>query len=467
MSTRADAERLPPHDVEAERAVIGATLLASDRVLPLVAALDIDDFFLPAYREVMAAARALVERRMPVDILALGDELRARGVIERFPGGWSAWAIAAADSVPTVANVGHYARIVAEKSALRKTLALMVEVTSLVYGHQPHDTVISALREGAAKLGVLGHQGGPELVGGLLSDALKVIEGRMTGTVPTAIPSSVQALNDITGGYFPARLYLVAGRPGDGKTSFLRSEVVSFARAGWEVCMFSRETPNQESIECALSLRSGISAHKITSGRLTLAEYKKISAAAGGLYESRLWLDDRSSTIEKIVAEARKWHALNVVGRKGGTGLGLMALDYLQITKIAKARSGANREQVVAEMSGALKQLAMELKIPIVVLSQLSRETEKRGGRPILSDLRESGALEQDADVVIFVYRDLPPEDKRARREPGPAELIVGKHRGGPTGIADAYFDTRIMLWRDRDGYVPPARDGGDDGGAP
>lgn len=447
-------EKLPPFDEAAERAVIGAALLASDRVMPLASALAIDDFFQTYHREAWAAILATFDRRMPVDTISVGDEVRARGMLQRFPEeGWAKWSMNLVCSIVSIDNVGHYVKIVAEKSALRKLISLAVEVQSAAYASQAFETVMATAREGIGKLEVLGVRGGPERIGGLLADALNTIEARMTGKIITSIPSGIGELDDITGGFKPARVYFVAGRPGDGKTSFQRSVALNAVAAGFDTLVFSRETPNQETIECNLSLLAKIPAIKITSGRLNYGEFQKLQNAAGGLYEAKLWTDDRSSTIEKICAEIRKWHALNVKGKRG---LGLVIIDYLQLVRVAKARSGANREQVVAEMSATLKQLAMELNIPIIVLSQLNREAEKRGGRPMTCDLRESGALEQDADVIIFVYRDIPPEDKKARRDPGPAELIVGKHRGGPTGIANVYFDTPIMHWRDRDGYQPP-----------
>jgi replicative DNA helicase len=448
-------ERTPPNDQAAEQAVLGAALLAADRVMPIACALATDDFFQTYHREAWAAILSTFERRMPVDTISVGDEVKARGMGARFPDGWASWASSTIGAVSSVDNVGHYVKIVAEKSALRKLINLSAEVASAAYASQAFETVMGMAREGIGKLEVLGIRGGPEKIGGLLGGALEVISGRMTGKIASSISSGIGELDDITGGFKPARLYFVAGRPGDGKTSLQRTVALNVVEAGYDVIAFSRETPNQESIECNLSMRSKIPAIKITAGRLNYEEFQKIQQAANGLYEAKLWLDDRSSTIEKICAETRKWHALNVKGRKGGSGLGLMILDYLQLTRVARARSGSNREQVVAEMSGALKQLAMDLNIPVMVLSQLNREAEKRGGRPMPMDLRESGSLEQDADLIIFVYRDIPVEDKKARNLPGPAELIVGKHRGGPTGIANVYFDTLIMQWRDRDGYIP------------
>jgi replicative DNA helicase len=451
-----DAEtKAPPSDIAAEAAVIGSALVAFDKAWPLVSGLAVDDFFFPAHREAWAAILAVVERRMPVDVLSVGDEVNARGVAARFDGGWGAWAPAAANSIPTVANVGHYAKIVQDKATLRQLIQVTAEVQGAAYAGQPVEDVMARAREGVAKLEVSGTHGGLVKVGELLSGALSEIERRMLGEIPVCIPTGIKALDDILGGgWKPGRLYYVGGRPGDGKTAFAKRITRHAALKGFPAAMFSRETPNQETIEGHLSVASRVPAFDISSGRLNYEKFCRIQSAANSLYEPPLYLDDTSSTIELICANMRKFVAM-VVRKIGPKALGLMVLDYLQLARIRNAKSGANREQYVAEMSRTLKELAMKLGIPVVVLTQLKREAEERGGRPMPSDCRESGSIEQDGDVVMFVYRDIPPEDKVTRNQPGPGELIVGKHRGGATGIADAYFESTLMNWRDRDDYQP------------
>lgn len=450
--------REPPHDPKAELAVIGSALVDARQTLPLISSVAVDDFFIPAHREAWAAILALFERRMPIDVLAVGDELKARGMTERFQGGWHSWASEAAGSIPTVANVEHYAGIVQAKATLRRLIELAAQVQGAAYSSQPVDVVLATAREGVAKLEVSGTQEGPEKIGKLLGGALNEIERRMVGQAPTFVPSGIAALDELLGGGFkPARLYFVGGRPGDGKSALARTATRNAARAGFPALMFSREMPNQETIEGHLSAVSGVSAFDISSARINMEVFKRLQKAGGDtLYEAPLWLDDRSATIERICASTRRWHAMEV-RKLGPKHLGIMVLDYLQLARLAKSRSNANREQVVAEMSRAMKELAMELNVPVVVLSQLKREAEERGGRPIPSDLRESGALEQDGDVILFVYRDIPAEDKATRNQPGDAEIVIGKHRGGKTGIAKAYFETTLMHWRDRDGYAHPA----------
>jgi replicative DNA helicase len=442
-----DDIRTPPHDESAERAVIGSMLLFATDVLSLVGDLAVDDFMLPHHREAWAAILAVLGRRMPVDIISVGDELKAAGMDARFPGGWQPWAVGAAGSVTLWQHSGTHADVVRSKSTLRKLIALAVEVQSMAYANQSTDEVLGLAREGVAALEVSGRGKGPEKVGTLLGPALAAIEDRAQGKAVVGVPCSLRSVARIISAWKPGRMYILGGRPGDGKTAKGGQEALFAALKGYPAIMFLREMINAEMVERNLSQVSRIPAYDIGGGTIEYSQWKKLQNAASEISTASLWLDDRSVTIERIVAETRKWHALNVRTRKDK--LGLVVLDYLQLARLAKARSHANREQVVAEMSRALKEMAQELQIPVLVLSQLNREAEKRGGRPIPSDLRESGAIEQDADVILFVYRDLPAEDQAARRKSGPAEIICGKHRGGPTGIAQVHFDTALMKFSD------------------
>jgi replicative DNA helicase len=457
--------RIPPNDEAAERSVIGSTMLAADRVFPLVSDLAVDDFFLPHHREAWAAILAVIERRMPVDTIAVGSELQARGVAARFEGGWMSWAVGAMSEVSAWQNVGHHAGSVKAMATLRRMIALVAEVSSAAYASHPVEEVMEMARSGVARLEVSSRAGGPERVGDLLSGVIDDIEKRTAGTRPPGIPIHVGALSDILTAWKAARMYIVAGRPGDGKTAFAAQESLEVALGGFPVLFFSREMLAAELVERNLARRSRVPAYHIGSGKLDYGKWQQIQSAAGIIQPAPLWYDDRTATIEGMMATARKWHAIEVRGRAGdqhmgsdGKPLGLIVLDYLQLARVAKSR-GSNREQVVAEMSRGMKELASELKCPVMVMSQLNREAEKRGGRPMLGDLRESGAIEQDADVILFVYRDIPPEEVSRRREPGEAELIVGKHRGGPTGIAKVWIDPPMMEFRDRKEYQPEPLD--------
>jgi len=444
-----DFAREPPHNLDAEKSTLGGVLVKPAVLDAVSVALSVDDFMMPAHREVFAAMLALRGRRLPVDVLSVGDELKSAGVLGRLEGG-QAYLIELAKAVPTAENVGHYARIVREKATLRRLIALAAEVQSAALGNQPVDEVLALAREGVAALGLAGQGKGPQKLESLLGGALDEIEARQRGERPVGVMTGLRQADRLLRGLKPARLHILAGRPGDGKTSLALDIALYASTHGVPALVFEREMQNQELVEGVLSRESGIPAYDITGGRLDLAAWKKLQGAAGKVLPAELWLDEDSSTIDRIVSVTRHWHAANCAARNGQPQrLGIMVLDYLQLTRVLKARNSATREQVVAEMSRALKELAKELGIPVLALSQLNRGAEERGGRPIPSDLRESGALEQDADVILFVYREIDPADQAARRQPGPAELIVGKHRGGPTGIAHLYFNTPLMHFTD------------------
>lgn len=460
-----DSTKLPPFDEAAELAVIGSVLLAADKMLPEVSWLPIDSFLLPHHREAWAAIQEVASRRMPVDQLSVGDELRARGMQPRFPGGWLDWVSKAVGTVSVIGHLQHHAKIVADKATLRNLIALCAEVSSAAYGSQPSVDVLARARDGVATLEVTGPGSGPERVGDLIGSVVDAIDARSHRRSAAGVPFHVQSVADLLVAWMPAKMYILGGRPGDGKTSFAIEAALFAAFAGFPALVFTREAIPAEMVERNLSTVSRVPAFSLASGRLDKNQWGCIHAAGDTLSSAPLWYDDRSATIDQIIAVSRKWHAMEVRGKATGRNigpdgkpLGFIVLDYLQLARLAKVRAGANREQVVAEMSRAMKELALELKVPVLVLSQLNRESEKRQDRPLPSDLRESGALEQDADAILFVYRDIAPENKAARREPGEAEIIIGKHRGGPTGIAKCWFETPLMSFRDRDDYQPEAR---------
>lgn len=447
-----DPNRLPPHDVTAEQSVLGAVLLFAADAFALVGDMAVDDFMLSHHREAWAAILRVQKRGMPVDLIAVGDEVRAAGMEARFPGGWQAWAVVTAATVTTWQNVAHHAGVVRAKATLRRMIALCAEVATMAWASQPLDEVLGCARAGVAALEVSGGGQGPEKVETLLGPALDAIEARQRGERPVGVPTWIRGLDRLLLALRPGRMHVLGGRPGDGKTALGNQIALAASMHGIPAIYFTREMINAELIERDLALVSRVPAYRIGGRGLEFSEWKQLQTAAGKIAEAPLWMDDRSATIERIVAETRKWHALHVRGRAAdnkAAGLGLMVLDYLQLARLARARSQSNREQVVAEMSRALKELATELAIPMLVLSQLNREADKRGGRPIPSDLRESGSIEQDADVILFVYRDIPIENRAARRESGPAEIICGKHRGGPTGIVHVHFNTELMQFTD------------------
>lgn len=455
-----ESERVPPNSVEAEYAVLGTVLLNASNALPLLSELRVDDFFMPEHREAWAAIQAVVERGMPVDVVSVGAEVKARGIGPRFKEGWSKWAFDIVGKVTSVENIEHHARIVQDMARLRGLISLAAEVRSLAYDSQNVEEVISTARDGVAKLEVIGGHDTLVRFAELLAPAMEAIEDRNKGRVIDAVMTGINSLDDLVGGGKRGQVIYVAGRPGDGKSALVKCIARHNGKLGIPFAFFSMEMGDQELIERDLGAESGIPCFAIGRGRLTDKQWSRLQDAAGRLYEGSQWFDTKSRSIGQVMAQARKWHAREVRGQKAKnpSALGGIVVDYIQLCD-EETRKGDNREQVVARISRKLKVMAMDLQVPVFAVSQLNRDAEKRGGRPEERDLRESGALEQDADQIWFVYRDVPRENKEARRKSGDGELLVAKHRGGPTGSAKAYWKAETMEWVDRADYAPEPRD--------
>ena len=443
-------DQTPPHDEAAELSVLGTILVTPDAALPLLSSLRHDDLFVPCHREAWAAVLAVVARRMPVDVLAVGDELKARGVWQRFPGGWQTWSTDCARHATAPEVAEQHARIVAQKATLRRLISLCVEVQAAAYSTNDLEDVLGRARRGVAALEMQSTDKDSIRLGDALGDVLGAIEQRTLGNIKPGISYGLEALDWILGGAKPGQLILIAARPGEGKSALLEQIAVTAALDGTPGHLFSMEMLMQELAERALSGPSRVAAHAMATGKLTVDDWRAIQGAGGKLAEIPLWVDDRSRHIGQIVGKIRKWHA--------GTPGGLVGVDYIQRVTMDQRR-GESRDLEIGRVGAELKALAMELQIPVICVAALSRAVEKRGGPPVLSDLRECGTLEYDADVVIFPYRDIPPEDQKARRLPGPAQLIVGKHRGGPTGVADVYWNSPLMEWAPLDSRHEPPRD--------
>ena len=455
-------DRTPPNDIAAELSVIGAALVASDKVLANVSDLRADDFFQPENREAWAAVLAVAERRMPVDVLSVGDELKARGMVGRFPGGWHEWASKAASAIPTVENVSHYAEIVRDKATLRRMIELCASVASRCYSCQPVDDVLAEAREGVATLEVQGKSGGPVKIGTALQDAVATIESRALATKPHFVKTGISTVDNYIGGLAPGDMVVVAGRPGHGKTAFADGVALWNACAGVPSLFFSLEMSLQQLIERVLSIKSRTPAASLRTGKgadgkpLTKEDYDVIGMAANRLLDVPLWVDERPLTLGRIVGEARRWHAREVRGK--GHAFGLVAVDYLQLVGLETEKRDQSREQQVARISKTMKWLAKSIACPVMVLAQLNREVEKRGGKPVQADLRESGSLEQDADMIFFPWRDIPADNQDARNQDGPAEIIVAKNRSGKIGSLSAWWKAEVMefVGAERNDEPPP-----------
>jgi replicative DNA helicase len=434
-------ERTPPHDSDAERAVIGAIVAFGAEALDSLGGFTAGHFFDLCPRETWEAIDAIKHRAdkgrqdLVLNDIVIADELRARGMQGRFQPTPHEWLISCASVAPILEALPSHARVLRDKATLRKLLELAIEIQAMAYGNQHASEVLDRARTAVADLEVDQQDAGPVRVGDVLGEALATIEGRCRNEDDHAVRTRIATLDRILGGMKPDQMIVVAARPGIGKTSLAGNVSLAQSLAGDPVLIFSLEMSLQEIIERELGLQAKISVNRIGSGRLEFSEWRKIQTAAGDIHKAPLYIDDRVQTIESIAATARKWHAKQVRGN--GKRLASIWIDYAQIADIEESSGGKNREQEVAHISRTVKKLAKQLHCPVVLLSQLNRAVEARGGRPMLKDLRESGAIEQDADVVIFLHRDLPEGDMSAKNKPGPMELIVGKHRNGGVGIAD------------------------------
>ena len=460
-----------PHDEAAERSVIGAALLAPDFVLARVSDLLAEEFYIPHHVEAWAAVLAVHGAGKPVDVLSLADHLKREKLEGRFPGGFQSWAVAAAAEVPTAMNVEFYASIVHDKATLRKTITLCTELQARALQGEPAESVVGLARSGVADLESRAAGGGPVLLEESLGAAINEIARRCDPDSRHLIHTGISTLDEKIGGLAADEMIIVAGRPGMGKTSLadgVATDAAQVVPVPFPVLFFSLEMSRQQMVERILSAKTGIPASHMRSGRndkgepLGLPEHNVMLTGAGGLEGTRLYIDDRPLSLGQILGQARRWHAKHIVpaGADGNKELGLVVVDYLQLVRVDNARAFGSREQQVAFISASFKGLAKGIHCPVMVLCQLNRDVEKRGGEPMLQDLRESGALEQDADIVIFVHREFDPEDPMSKNKDGPAKLIVGKNRNGAVGPALANWIAKTMTFTARDtrhdGYTGP-----------
>jgi replicative DNA helicase len=423
--------RVPPQNIEAEQSVLGAILLDNDAINQALEVLTPEDFYRESHREVFRAMVALVERLQPVDAITLTDALRTRGALEAIGG--SGYIAELAAGVPTAANVAHYARIVREKAVLRGLASIATEIASGAYDAPPN--VDEFLDESEHKIFEISERRIRQSfhsMNELTRESLKLIERLYEKKeLVTGVPTGFLDLDRLTAGLQPSDLVIIAARPSMGKTA-LALNIAAYAAIEAEprvgVAFFSLEMSKEQLVLRMLCAEGRVDSSKARAGFLGERDFPKLAQAAARLSEAPIFIDDSSDT-SAIVLKAKCRRLM----RERNSNLGLIIVDYLQLMR--SARPGESREKEIAEISRSLKGLAKELKVPVIALSQLNRQVETRPDRrPLLADLRESGAIEQDADVIAFVYRD--EMYHRDSKEPGVAEIIISKQRNGPTGTA-------------------------------
>ena len=438
-------ERTPPHNPEAELAVIGTSLVYGDRALAHAQSLRSDEFFMPANRDAWEAIRAAEAKRGGlVDIVSVGAAVAELGTGAHFSGGWSQWASVAMQAAHTPDLVEHFVGVVREAAAVRRMIELCTHVASLGQMGKPWAQVIEAARFGVAELETPGGQSSTVHVSEAVREVTEQIEGEQAGNKAPTITTSLATLDDILEELEPGRLIVVAARPGRGKTALACNIAAANAIRGIPCLIFSLEMSRRQ-----LARRLLVWATKVTGGQMRgnvdIETWRKIAEAAGEFERSKLWLNDDATELGEVISEAHRWHARNVRGQKDQRAI--VFVDYLQLIEVITAK-GTNREQAVAHVSRSMKRLAKKLKVPLVLLAQLSRKSEEREGPPLLSDLRESGAIEQDADIVLFPHRECPAHDMSKRNEAGPAEIVIAKNRDGAIGVAEVEWIPELTTFR-------------------
>jgi replicative DNA helicase len=432
----ATPERALPHNLEAEKSVLGAILIHNEAFNHAAELIDSRDFFRDAHRRIFDKMVQLSERNDPIDFVTLKEELGRTGELEEVGG--PAYIASLADGVPRSANVEHYARIVKEKATLRNLIQSANRILSEAYrAEEDAEVILDGAEKAIFEIAEDRIREGFVPLRDLVQSSFATIEKlqQHKGLV-TGVPTGFIDLDEMTSGLQPSDLVLVAARPSMGKTSFVLNIAQHVGiQTDMTVGFFSLEMSKEQLFMRMLTAEARIDAHRFRTGYLNEKDYGRLSHALGTLAEARVFIDDTASLgVLEMRAKARRLQAEH--------GLHLLIIDYIQLMQ-GRGRF-ESRQAEIASISRSLKGLAKELKIPIVALSQLSRASETRSDhRPQLSDLRESGALEQDADVVMFIYRDEQYRDADGQpnqESEGIAEIIIGKQRNGPVGTAKLAF---------------------------
>ncbi len=432
--------RVAPHSIEAEESVLGAIMISTEAADLAMERLHPEDFYRPAHQAIFEAAVALFDANEPIDVVTVTEALRRAETLDRV-GGMVAVA-SLSDAVPTASNVEHYIAIVDEHATRRRLLRAGGEVGNLATAtDQPLPDVLDMAEQVVYGVSERRMGDGLSLIDPLLMPAIEAAENRsMSGADVTGTPTGFRDLDRKLAGLHPSNLVIIAARPGMGKTTLALNIAKNVALGDAPVAVFSLEMSREEIVTRLLCSEGRVDSQKLRSGRLLEGDFTRLSNAASVLYKKPIFVDDSPGlTVTEIRAKARR------LSRK--PGLGLVIVDYLQL--MHSPTRTENRQQEIATISRNLKNLARELHVPVVALSQLNRSLEQREDkRPRLGDLRESGAIEQDSDVVMFIYRHeyYHPEAVETK---GLAEVVIAKHRNGAVGKVDMTFLPEFTLFAD------------------
>lgn len=432
----AAADRIPPQSLESERALLGALLLKPDAIHDVSDLIRPESFYAEKHRLIFTTMRELAERGEPIDLLTLSERLQNQGLLER--AGGRSYIVELADSAPAPGNFSHYADMVSRKHLMRALIDAAYNITESAYD-EARETM-EVLDEAEKSIYAVGDQSASHkftFIGDKVHEAWDRIEAlskKEDGI--RGVPSGFPSLDNLLSGFHPSDLVILAARPSMGKTSLALDIARNAAvRHDVPVGIFSLEMSSEQLIDRMLAAESFVNSWKLRTGQVRdEADFERIRDALESLSKAPIFIDDKpGNNILAMRAVARRL--------KRDRGIGLIIVDYLQLMSPTSTKASDSVVQQVTEISRSLKALARELDVPVIALSQLSRAVEQRGGRPRLSDLRDSGSIEQDADVVMFIHRDdknNPDSDRH-----NIAEVLIEKHRNGPTGSAELFFDEK------------------------
>jgi len=427
------AQRLPPQSLEAEVSVLGGVLLENEALNRVLEVVNESDFYREAHRQIFSALLGLYERNEPADLITLSETLKKRGALEEVGG--IEYLNFLVNSVPTAANIVYYAKIIKEKSIVRKLINRATEIISQGYGDtgdvdeflDRSERLIFEISEDRVRPSFFPIK---DIIKASFKTIEKLYEKKQ---LITGVPTGFTKLDELTSGLQASDLIIVAGRPSMGKTALALNIAQHAAiEGGIPSAIYSLEMSKEQLALRMLCSNAKVDAHRLRGGFLSEADWPNLTRAAGHLSEAPIFIDDTPGlTVLEMRAKSRRLKAEH--------NLGLVVVDYLQLMR-GRADS-ETREQEISDISRSLKALAKELTLPVIALSQLNRKVEDRGDkRPQLADLRESGAIEQDADVIIFLYRDEVYNRSEDNPHKGKAEIIIGKQRNGPTDRFELAF---------------------------
>ncbi len=439
-----DPLKRPPHSAEAEQSIIGGLMLDNQAWDKISTKLCEADFYRTEHRILFRMIVALAKKDQPFDVVTLLDALKSHNELD--DAGGESYLFELANNTPSVANVAAYADIVREKSVQRQLIAVATEIADSAYNPSGRE-VPELLDMAETKVFAIGEQtagdGGPENIKSILVRAVEKIDALYhNGDAITGLATGLSDLDEMTSGLQPSDLVIVAGRPSMGKTTLVMNMAEHAAiKSGKPVLVFSMEMPSDSLAMRMMSSLGRIDQHKIRTGKLDDDDWPRVTSAVHMLSEASLYIDDTPSlSPSEMRARARR------LAKEHGS-VGLIVVDYLQLMKVPGFHA-ENRTAEISEISRGLKSLAKELQVPVVALSQLNRSLEQRADkRPVMSDLRESGAIEQDADLICFIYRDeVYNEDSPDK---GTAEIIIAKQRNGPIGKVRVAFIGKYTRFED------------------